>query len=850
MKKILITGGLGYIGMELCKIYSGKSKNYDVTVIDNNFFSSRIIKLKNWNIKFVQADILNKSEIQDIVKNADILYHLAGITDVGTTKKDSDSQKDKEIRNVGIKGSQNIIKLASKKSKIVFPSTHVVYEGVENINKDINEEFPPKPLLAYSKSKYETELDLKNSKKNFVILRLGSVYGLSDDSTRLNIMANLFAKLSSMSGELKLYGGGKQLKSLVSVKDVARCLEFVGENPDINNETFNCVNENISVENVAKICKTIKPEVKITKTDDLIPNKGYGLSNEKIKKYGFKFLYDIENSLKEMIDEWSFVNVENFNEIIEKGKDPYIDKRGTIENYYFDDPINMIGLVESKKGSIRGNHFHPIQTQKCLLVSGKYISVTKNLLDDSAVVETRIVKQGDLSIIPPNVAHTMIFLEDSVLMNLVIGDREHDNYGITHTFKHNLVDKDLADFLIKNYKQKCRSCNESELEMFLSLGLSPLANNLLNSENNLARKYPLELVICKNLECFNVQLSVVVPPDEMFDEYLYVSSTTESFKVHFEKLCTSLVNEIKLNKKSFVVDIGSNDGIFLKPLKEKGIRFIGIEPAKNIAKIANENNLETLNSYFDQKISKKIENKYGKADLVTAFNVFAHSDKLKDIAKNASDILKGNGVFLFEVQYFLDTLKDLTFDNIYHEHTNYWTLTSLLKFFEDSDLKIYKVEKINTHGGSIRVYCSKNSNQRMHGSVKKIIDEELEFGINNFNTYIDFSKQVNYKKSNSLKKINDLISSGRKLVGFGAPAKATTLLNFYGLNKNQIQFTIDENTLKQNKFIPGTGIKIISKNSIDKREVDKVIVLAWNYFDEIVSKNRDQFDKDSFISLN
>ena len=205
----------------------------------------------------------------------------------------------------------------------------------------------------------------------------------------------------------------------------------------------------------------------------------------------------------------------------------------------------MIGYLESKKATIRGNHYHPIQTQQCLLIKGSYISVTKDLLNKDSVVETRLIKEGELSIIPPNVAHTMVFLEDSVLLNLVNGEREHENYGITHTISYNLVGEQLGKNLVNSYKTSCRVCGGGFVH-YLSLGLSPLANNLNDTENELNDLYPLDLNYCK--DCSNSQLSVVVPPEKMFKKYLYLSSTSEQFRSHFKNIAEELKKDLKLKK--------------------------------------------------------------------------------------------------------------------------------------------------------------------------------------------------------------------------------------------------------------------------------------------------------------
>jgi nucleoside-diphosphate-sugar epimerase/SAM-dependent methyltransferase/dTDP-4-dehydrorhamnose 3,5-epimerase-like enzyme len=848
MKKIVITGGLGYIGMELAKVYSGKAKDYKIYVLDNEFHPGRVSRLNKWGIKFIQCNILDKVKLKPFIEEADIIFHLAGITDVPTTSDEVDINHDKLVSKVGIKGSQNIINLASKNAKIIFPSTHVVFEGLDKITKNINEKYLPSPELNYSIGKVQTEQDLIASKKNYIILRLGSVYGYSGDSTRINIMTNLFSKITAENGVLKLFGGGEQYKSLVSVFDVARCMEYVAEKNSINNEIFNCVSENYQVKEVAKICSEINNKVEIITTKDNIPNLGYTLSNKKITQQGFKFQFGIKDSIKEMINEWKFQPTNMSQEIIETGKDDFIDNRGLITNYYMNEPIDMIGYVESKKESVRGNHYHPVQTQKCILLSGKYISITKDLLKKDSVVETRIINSGEISTIPPNVAHTMVFLEDSTFVNLVSGNRDHKNFNQTHTLKYELVDEDFSKFLTSNYKTDCRACNSNSLEMFLSLGLSPLANNLLDSKNSKFKQYPLELVYCKN--CTNIQLSTVVPPQLMFDEYLYVSSTSKNFINHFENFANKIAKELKLKNSSLVIDIGSNDGVFLKPLKNLGIQILGIDPARNIVKIANSRKLKTILGYLNKNLVEKILKDYKKADLVTAFNVFAHNDNLHEMIDNIEKLLKPRGSFIFEVQYIVDNIEDELIDNIYHEHVNYWSVTALKKFFENHKLFMYKVEHIDTHGGSIRVYCSKNSSELIHKSVASFISKEKKFGIHNIKKLYEFNENVNFKKKKSLQKIENFKNNKEVLIGYGAPAKATTLLNFYNITSKDINFVIDDNPLKNKKFIPGTGIQILNKDSVAEKKIYKIIVLAWNFYDSIVNKNQSIYLNSSFDRLN
>ncbi len=395
-KKIVIIGGLGYIGTELCKIYSGESWSNSVVVIDSRFISERVTQLRDWKIEFKQGGLLDKNFLKKNLFDADIVFHLAGVTDVAYVKKDTNKEQDDRIRTIAIEGTNNVLNSIGDKCKLIFPSTHVIYEGLRKTKKNILESETPSPILAYSSSKVQNEIDIKQSKKNYVILRLGSVYGYSTDTMRINIMPNLFSKIASQNGVINLFSGGKQIKSLVPLIDVVRCMKFMAENPKINNETFNLTKESITVKEVAEICKKINPKLSIKVTQDETPNLGYTLSNKKLLSTGFKFLYGLEESIREMITKWSDrVSIKDL-EYIKKGEKEFIDKRGKISNFELPEPVNLVGYIDSKRGTVRANHFHPIQEQKVLLVKGQFISIYKDLLKKDTVKVTHVVNEGDL----------------------------------------------------------------------------------------------------------------------------------------------------------------------------------------------------------------------------------------------------------------------------------------------------------------------------------------------------------------------------------------------------------------------------------------------------------------------
>ena len=833
-KKIIITGGLGYIGTELCKLYSGVSWNNQIIIIDNRFISERVNQIRNWNMQFVHGDILDKELIKKYCKDADVVHHLAGITDVPRTKSESSVEKDKKIKLVAEEGTQNILDAISDKCKIIFPSTHVVYEGIEKIEKNIIEDKELKPVLSYSFSKAANEKQLKNSGKNYIILRLGSVYGYSTDTTRIDIMPNLFSKIASQDGTIKLFAGGRQIKSLVPLIDVARCFKSMEEKNDISSEIFNLTKDTVTVKEVAEICKKYNPRVILIETNDEVPNLGFSLSNKKILSTGFKFLYGLDESIKDMISKWSKQNLIKDLEYVRDGENEYIDSRGKISNHELTEPINLIGLIESKKGTIRANHYHPQQEQKCLFTKGQIIEIFQDILNPNSPKITQVVNEGQLSIIKPNVAHTMVFTKDTTFLNLVRGEREHNNYGITHTIKHVFVDEKERDLLLSCYKFECRSCGNLNLKRIVSLGYQPLANNLLNKKDEKHELYPLEVNYCA--KCHNCQLSVAVDPRKMFSNYLYTSSTSLSFRNHFIESAKNYIKQLNLKKnKSYIIDIGSNDGIALKPFKDQGFKkILGIEPAKNLAKLANKNNIKTFNGFLESKNLKKIKKN---ADLILASNVFAHSDKLKEMAECMFKLLNKNGTIIIEVQYLLNTLQDLSFDNIYHEHYNYWSLTSLCNFFNQFNSTIYKAERINTHGGSIRIYIKKGKKIIIENSIKVLLEEEENFGIKKYKTYQEFGEKINKLKANVIKNINELKKNNKKIIGFGAPAKATTALNFFGIS-DQIDYIIEDNKLKHNKFIPGVLIPIKDKKTLKEKNA-LILVLAWNFFNEIKKNNSD-----------
>jgi len=369
---------------------------------------------------------------------------------------------------------------------------------------------------------------------------------------------------------------------------------------------------------------------------------------------------------------------------------------------------------------------------------------------------------------------------------------------------------------------------------FLSLGKQPLANNFLKPEE-VGREafYPLDLVFCKN--CALVQLSdkSFVPRDILFTHYLYASSVAGGLRVHFEQLAKTLAEFVP--RSSVVVDIGSNDGVLLKPLKDLGMNAVGVEPAVNLAKMANEQSLYTLNEFFSRNAVSTIGSRYGHAAVITASNVFAHLDNIHDFINNVKLQLKKDGFFLVEIQYIADTINDMTYDNIYHEHVFYYSLYSLTRLFERHGMNIFKAERIGTHGGSLRIYVCKD-NRTPDDGLEQFTSYEKEMQLHKLETYQMFADEL-MKRIGELRDFFSVLKQQGKLVaGYGAPAKSSTMINSIKLDANIIRYVVEDAPMKQGLYTPGSHIPIVSPAMLEEKIPEFIIIFAWNYANDIMRK--------------
>ncbi len=389
--------------------------------------------------------------------------------------------------------------------------------------------------------------------------------------------------------------------------------------------------------------------------------------------------------------------------------------------------------------------------------------------------------------------------------------------------------------------QKCLVCSSKKLSTILDLGKTALANKFLTKDEINSKKekfYSLKLCVCN--DCFHVQLDNLVDPKLMFDDYLYISSASITLVNHLKNLAKEICKIIDLKKNDLIVDIGANDGCLLgqfSKLNDK-LCLLGVEPAKNLVSLIEEKKINCLNNYLDLDVSNEIVKKFGKAKVITSTNNFPHIHNLDCFIESIENMMRDDGVFVIEAHYLLDLLEQFAFDTIYHEHVSYWALRPMQKLFEKYNMYIFNVERLPIHHGQIRVWVKKrtNKNFKKSSSLNKLINLEEKIGLNKIKTYKLFSEKIVSNKNQFVSKLNELILNKKKVVGYGAPAKGNTLLTFFNITRDIIPYICDKNKLKQNRFSPGQHIPIVSEDFILKDNPDYVLILAWNFSEEIISQ--------------
>ncbi|MBI2028427.1 MAG: class I SAM-dependent methyltransferase [Candidatus Levybacteria bacterium] len=385
---------------------------------------------------------------------------------------------------------------------------------------------------------------------------------------------------------------------------------------------------------------------------------------------------------------------------------------------------------------------------------------------------------------------------------------------------------------------KCRVCKKNDFSKVLSFGPTPLANAFITREkvNREEYFYPLDVYFCNN--CKFLTLGHVVSPVVLFKDYVYVSSTSPIFVNHFKVFADDIHRRFILNKESLIIDIGSNDGILLKPFKVLGSKVLGIEPAQKIAKVAQKDGIETLAEFFNVALSKKIVGKFGKAKVITATNVFAHIDDLDEVINGLDILLEGDGVFIMEAPYLVDFLEKRYFDLVYHEHLSYWSINSLKVLFRRFNMQVFDVKKVPVHGGTIRVFVKKKFGKyRLEKNVEQFLKLEEKWGLDKKQTYLDFADKVLENKVKLLELLRELKSKGKSIAGYGAPAKGNTLLNYFSIGLDFLEYIVDDSPWKQGLYSPGKRIPVVESSEIYKNRVDFLLILAWNFADPIIKKH-------------
>ncbi len=387
-------------------------------------------------------------------------------------------------------------------------------------------------------------------------------------------------------------------------------------------------------------------------------------------------------------------------------------------------------------------------------------------------------------------------------------------------------------------RSDCRLCSSSRLELVLQLTPTPPANAFVKSED-LARPqevFPLDVHLC--LSCGHAQLLDVVDPGVLFENYVYVSGTSPVFVKHFQDYAADVLRLTGAGAGALAVDIGSNDGTLLKFFSAAGLRALGVDPAKAIAAQATRDGAETIPDFFTQRLAQQILIGRGPAAVVTANNVFAHADDLRGIAAGVSTLLAPDGVFVFEVSYLADVVQKTLFDTIYHEHVAYHSVKPLIPFLASQGLELVEALRVPSHGGSLRVVAQRAGGPRRPGaSVAERLAEEETAGLGKPEAFRALGRRIDGLRQKLLETLEGFKSAGKKIAGFGAPAKAATLMHHFHLGRDLLEFIVDDSPWKQGLFSPGLHVPVVPATAIAERRPDVLLVLAWNFAESIIAKN-------------
>lgn len=382
----------------------------------------------------------------------------------------------------------------------------------------------------------------------------------------------------------------------------------------------------------------------------------------------------------------------------------------------------------------------------------------------------------------------------------------------------------------------CIVCDKTTVEEFLDLGSTALANKFL-SKDELSRPeetYPLTVGFCHT--CGHVQLMQAVPPKAMFQDYLYVSSASDTLKRHLFDLSDVLVKRRHLGAEHLVIDIGCNDGTLLKGFARHGVKTLGVDPAENLAVFTRDSKIDRYVGFFNFKTAHEIVERWGQAALITATNTFPHIPELRDFVAGIKRVLAPGGAFVLEAHYLVDLLEQGAFDTVYHEHISYWALGPMIRLFNENGMEVVDAERLPLHHGQLRVTVQRKGEADPKPSVQEILNMERAMGIDQFATYARFNEKTQGIKAAVRKTLTELTTIGKRVVGYGAPAKGNTLLSFLELGPSLIPYIADRSTLKQGRYTPGAHIPVVAPARLLEDQPDYVLVLAWNFLDEVMEQ--------------
>jgi len=395
---------------------------------------------------------------------------------------------------------------------------------------------------------------------------------------------------------------------------------------------------------------------------------------------------------------------------------------------------------------------------------------------------------------------------------------------------------------------KCQVCNSNKLNLILDLGHQPLCDSLLTKEmlNQPETTYPLRMVWCE--ECSLAQIDYCVDGSVVYHpDYPYRTGVTKELVEYQNGISKSLISKYNLKHGDLVVDLGSNDGTLLTGFKEKGTKVLGVEPT-NIAKIANQNGIDTVQKFFDVDVANEIKNKHGEASLIVSTNMFAHMATIGEVVSGIETLLKDDGVFVLESHYLLDVIEGGQFDTIYHEHLRTYSLKSLVKLFSYYNFTITDVERGSRYGGNIRVHVTKGKNRLVSENVTALLNIEESSGLYKLETYRKFADRVKKAKKDFMNFMLKTKEDGKTIVANSCPGRCVTLLNYYGVGSDMIPYIAEQPTsLKLGMFLPGKAIPVVNNEILVKEQPDYVILLAWHYAEPIMEQLKARGLKSKFV---